>query len=37
MGLADFFAEHMVPGARFTVVPTDRADNIFEIHFVRTQ
>jgi hypothetical protein len=37
MGLADFFAEHMVPGARFTVAPTDRADNIFELQFVRTQ
>lgn len=35
MGLADFFAEHMVPGARFLVLPTDRADNIFEIQFIR--
>ncbi|MFL5734854.1 MAG: hypothetical protein ACJ78Q_16985 [Chloroflexia bacterium] len=37
MGLADFFAEHMVPGARFTITPTDRADNIFEIQFIRTE
>jgi hypothetical protein len=35
MGLADFFEEHMVPGARFTILPTDRADNIFELQFVR--
>jgi hypothetical protein len=35
MGLADFFAEHMVPGALFTILPTDRADNIFEMQFVR--
>ena len=35
MGLGDFFAEHMVPGAKFTVVPTDRAENIFELHFTR--
>lgn len=35
MGLADFFTEHMVPGARFEILPTDRADNIFELHFGR--
>ena len=37
MGLGEFFAEHMVPGATFTIVPTDRAENIFELTFVRTQ
>lgn len=37
MGLGEFFAEHMVPGATFTIVPTDRAENIFELHFIRTQ
>jgi hypothetical protein len=36
MGLGDFFAEHMVPGARFTLLPTDRGDNIFEMQFTRT-
>ena len=35
MGLGDLFAEHMVPGATFSIVPTDRADNIFEIQFTR--
>ena len=35
MGLGDFFAEHMVPGAAFSIVPTDRADNIFELHYTR--
>jgi hypothetical protein len=35
-GLAEFFAEHMVPGARFTITPTDRADNVFEIQFIRS-
>lgn len=37
MGLAEFFAEHMVPGARFRIMPTDRADNIFEVQFDREQ
>jgi hypothetical protein len=37
MGLAEFFAEHMVPGANFRVIPTDRADNIFEVQFDRVQ
>ncbi len=37
MGLAEFFAEHMVPGAKFTIIPTDRADNIFEIQFTKSQ
>src|SRR5947209_16368791 len=35
MGLADFFAEHLVPGASFTILPTDRAENIFEIQYTR--
>ena len=35
MGLRDLFVEHMVPGARFSIVPTDRGEDIFEIHFNR--
>jgi hypothetical protein len=35
MGLTDFFTEHLVPGAKFTVLPTDRAENILEVQYVR--
>jgi hypothetical protein len=35
MGLRDLFVEHMVPGAKFTLVPTDRGEDIFEVHFNR--
>ncbi len=35
MGLGDLFAEYMVPGARFRIVPTDRGEDVFEIHFNR--
>ena len=35
MGLKDLYVEHMVPGAKFTVVPTDRGEDVFEIHFTR--
>jgi hypothetical protein len=37
MGFRDLFAEHMVPGARFTIVPTDRGEDVFEIHFDRAE
>jgi hypothetical protein len=36
MGLGELFTEHMVPGARFTIVPTDRGEDVFEIHFNRS-
>jgi hypothetical protein len=35
MGLKDLFVMQMVPGARFVVTPTDRGQDIFEIHFTR--
>ena len=35
MGLRELFAEHMVPGAFFTITPTDRGEDVFEIHFDR--
>lgn len=35
MGMNDLFNEHMVPGARFNIVPTDRGEDVFEIHFTR--
>ncbi|HKP52767.1 MAG TPA: hypothetical protein VJ183_08935 [Chloroflexia bacterium] len=35
MGLRDLFVEHMVPGAKFALVPTDRGEDIFEVHFNR--
>jgi len=35
MGLNELFTQHMVPGARFTIVPTDRGEDVFEIHFTR--
>ena len=35
MGLSELFTAHMVPGAKFTIVPTDRGEDVFEIHFTR--
>ncbi len=35
MGLSELFTAHMVPGAKFTIVPTDRGEDVFEIHFNR--
>ena len=37
MGLRDLFVEHMVPGAKFNLVPTDRGDDIFEVQFNRAE
>ncbi len=37
MGLSELFTDHMVPGAKFTITPTDRGEDVFEIHFVRTE
>ena len=37
MGLAELFTDHMVPGAKFTITPTDRGEDIFEIHFSRAE
>ena len=27
----------MIPGAKFTITPTDRGEDVFEIHFTRTE
>jgi hypothetical protein len=35
MGLGELFTDHMVPGAKFTITPTDRGEDVFEIHFAR--
>jgi hypothetical protein len=35
MGLGELFTDHMVPGAKFIVTPTDRGEDVFEIHFTR--
>jgi hypothetical protein len=35
MGMNELFTNHMVPGARFTITPTDRGEDVFEIHFGR--
>ncbi len=37
MGLTDLFAGHMVPGAKFTLLPTDRGEDVFEIRFNRIE
>jgi hypothetical protein len=37
MGLTDLFAGHMVPGAKFTILPTDRGEDVFEIRFNRIE
>jgi hypothetical protein len=37
MGLNDLFEGHMVPGTIFTVVPTDRGEDVFEIHFAKAE
>ncbi|MEO8288245.1 MAG: hypothetical protein ABI670_17600 [Chloroflexota bacterium] len=37
MGLSELFTVHMVPGAKFTITPTDRGEDVFEIHFTRAE
>ncbi|MDQ6694059.1 MAG: hypothetical protein M3014_06515 [Chloroflexota bacterium] len=37
MGLSELFTEHMVPGARFTLIPTDRGGDVFELRFARAE
>ncbi|HEX9990422.1 MAG TPA: hypothetical protein VGE45_18330 [Chloroflexia bacterium] len=37
VGLNELFNEHMVPGARFTITPTDRGEDVFEVHFTRNE
>lgn len=37
MGLGELFNDHMIPGAKFTITPTDRGEDVFEIHFTRTE
>jgi hypothetical protein len=37
MGLNELFEGHMVPGTRFTLVPTDRGEDVFEIHFAKAE
>jgi hypothetical protein len=33
MGLNELFTGHLVPGARFQIVPTDRGEDVFEVRF----
>ena len=33
MGLNELFTGHLVPGARFQIVPTDRGDDVFEVRY----
>jgi hypothetical protein len=37
MGMGELFNDHLVPGARFTITPTDRGEDVFEIHFTRAE
>lgn len=37
MGLNELFTDHLVPGAKFTITPTDRGEDVFEIHFTRAE
>ena len=37
MGLNELFEGHMVPGTVFTLVPTDRGEDVFEIHFAKAE
>ena len=37
MGLNELFTDHLVPGARFSIVPTDRGEDVFDIHFTRAE
>jgi hypothetical protein len=37
MGLNELFEGHMVPGTVFTIVPTDRGEDVFEIHFAKAE
>lgn len=33
MGLNELFNDHLVPGAKFQIIPTDRGDDVFEIRY----
>ncbi|MDQ5826242.1 MAG: hypothetical protein M3441_18775 [Chloroflexota bacterium] len=33
MGLNELFTGHLVPGARFQIVPTDRGEDVFEVRY----
>lgn len=33
MGLNELFTDHLVPGARFQIVPTDRGEDVFEVRY----
>ena len=37
MGLNELFTDHMIAGAKFTITPTDRGEDVFEIHFSRAE
>jgi hypothetical protein len=37
MGLNELFTDHMIAGAKFTITPTDRGEDVFEIHFNRAE
>ncbi len=37
MGLNELFTDHMIAGAKFTITPTNRGDDVFEIHFNRAE
>lgn len=37
MGLNELFSDHMVPGAKFQIVPTDRGEDVFEIRYNTVQ
>jgi hypothetical protein len=37
MGLSELFTDHMIAGAKFTITPTDRGEDVFEIHFNRVE
>ena len=37
MGLSELFTDHMIAGAKFTITPTDRGENVFEIHFTHAE
>jgi hypothetical protein len=37
MGLSELFTDHLIPGASFSIVPTDRGEDVFEIHFTRAE
>lgn len=33
MGLNELFNDHLVPGAKFQIIPTDRGEDVFEIRY----